>query len=68
VSVGEAIRAYTMGASRAAGREQAAGTIEPGKLADFTVLEADPFAVDPHAIRDVPVRATIVAGTVRWGG
>lgn len=68
VSVGDAVRAYTLGAARAAGREHAAGTIEPGKLADFTVLEADPFSVDPHEIRAVPVRATIVAGGVRWGG
>ena len=68
VSVGEAVRAYTLGAARAAGREGEAGTIEPGKLADFTVLEVDPFAVDPHEIRDVPVRATIVAGRLRWGG
>jgi predicted amidohydrolase YtcJ len=68
VSVEEAVRAYTLGAARAAGQENHVGTIEPGKLADFTVLEADPFAVDPHAIRDLPVRATIVAGSVRWGG
>jgi predicted amidohydrolase YtcJ len=66
VSVEEALRAYTLGAARAAGRESDAGTIEPGKLADLTVLEADPFAIDPHEIRSVPVRMTIVAGGVRW--
>jgi predicted amidohydrolase YtcJ len=66
VSVEEAVRAYTLGAARAAGRQDAAGTIEEGKLADFTVLEADPFAIDPHEIRNVPVRTTIVAGRVCW--
>ncbi len=63
----QAVRAYTLGAARAAGRGRDAGTIEPGRFADFTVLDADPFAVAPHEIRDVPVRATIVGGRLRWG-
>jgi predicted amidohydrolase YtcJ len=67
LSVLQAVRAYTLGAARAAGREARAGTVEPGKLADFTVLGADPFAVDPNEILGIPVRATIVAGSVRWG-
>jgi predicted amidohydrolase YtcJ len=67
LTVEEAVRAYTLGAARAAGREHDAGTIEPGKFADFTVLDADPFVVEPHEIRDVPVRATIVGGRLRWG-
>jgi hypothetical protein len=68
LTVEQAVRAFTLGAAHAAGREGDAGTIEPGRLADFTVLEADPFAIDPHEIRSVPVRATIVDGRVRWGG
>jgi hypothetical protein len=68
VSVAEAIRGYTAGAAAAAGRSADLGSIEPGKLADLTVLAADPFAVDPHEIRSIPVRATIVDGTVRRGG
>jgi hypothetical protein len=68
LSVEAAVRAYTLGAARAAGRDREAGTIEPGRLADFTVLGADPFVVDPHEIRSIPVRATIVGGRVRWGG
>lgn len=68
LSVEQAVRAYTLGAARAAGREGEAGTIEPGKLGDFTVLDADPFVVDPREILDIPVRATIIAGRVCWGG
>jgi predicted amidohydrolase YtcJ len=68
LTVAQAVRSYTVGAARAAGRERDAGTIETGKLADFTVLGADPFTMDPHEIRGIPVRATIVGGTVRWGG
>jgi hypothetical protein len=67
LTVEQAVHAFTLGAARAAGREGDMGTIEPGKLADFTVLEADPFTVEPHQIRSVPVRATIVDGRLRWG-
>ncbi|MCX7028570.1 MAG: amidohydrolase [Spirochaetes bacterium] len=67
LTVEQAVRSYTLGAARAAGRERETGTIEPGKFADFTVLGADPFVVEPHEIRDVPVRATIVGGRLRWG-
>ncbi len=33
-----------------------------GKLADLVVLGADPKAVDPMTIKDIPVERTIVGG------
>ncbi len=38
------------------------GSIEPGKHADFTVLEADPLEVEPESIRSIGVWGTIFAG------
>jgi len=36
----------------------------PGKLADMVVLDADPCQVEPEAIRDIRVVATLVGGKV----
>ena len=42
------------------------GTIEVGKLADFTVLSEDPTAVTPGRIAGLEVIATIIGGTLRY--
>ena len=38
------------------------GSIEPGKFADFAVLEQDPRDVAPEALKDVGVWGTISGG------
>ncbi len=62
ISVGEAVRGYTLGAAHAAGRERELGSIAPGKRADLTILEQDIFSIPPQEIRSVAVSATIIAG------
>lgn len=62
ITVAEALRAYTQGSARAAGRAQELGTLEPGQLADITVLGADPLTADPEVLPGIPVLATIVGG------
>jgi predicted amidohydrolase YtcJ len=58
----EGIRAFTINAAYASFEERLKGSIEPGKLADFAILEQDPRAVDPWAIRDIRVQRTIIGG------
>lgn len=41
----QALRAATITAAEALGKEDSLGTIEPGKLADLAILDADPLAV-----------------------
>jgi len=41
--VTEALRAYTRGAAYAGFDEDRLGTVEPGKCADFAVLDASPW-------------------------
>jgi predicted amidohydrolase YtcJ len=64
LSVQQAVRAYTVGAAYAAGREGELGSIAPGKLADLTVLDRDIFSIDPHEIRNTKVSATMVGGSL----
>lgn len=61
-SVQEALDSYTCAGAYASFEEGIKGKIEPGMLADFVVLGEDPFAVDPAAIKDIPVEMTVVGG------
>lgn len=60
----DAIRAYTQGAAHAVGTEQWQGTLEAGKVADFIVLDRDPFAIPARELLGVSVLATVVGGRV----
>ena len=62
LTVEQAVRAYTEGAAIAAGRQAELGRIAPGMRADFTVLDRDIFAIDPHEIREARAAASIVGG------
>jgi predicted amidohydrolase YtcJ len=44
--------------------ERELGSIAVGKLAHFTVLSEDPYAVDPERLNRIPVLGTVFAG--RW--
>lgn len=62
LKVEEAVWAYTAGAAYAGGEEKIKGTITPGKLADLVVLSQDIFSVNPMAILETEIMATIVGG------
>jgi predicted amidohydrolase YtcJ len=64
ISVEEALRAYTIGAAYASFEEHLKGSLEPGKLADFVILEEDITKIDPAAIRNVAVDMTVVGGKI----
>ncbi len=53
-----------MGAAYAECQESVKGSISAGKLADIVILAADPFAIEPAALRDLAVDMTIVGGKV----
>ena len=62
ISVDEALTAYTATNAYAGFEEGRAGTLTPGKRADFVILSADPRRVDPVAIRDIKVVETVIGG------
>lgn len=63
----EALRAYTIGPAYATGEEQAKGSLETGKFADFVVLSRDPFEEEPETLLETGVDATVVGGRVLFG-
>lgn len=65
ITVGQALRAVTWGGAYLLGAEGEIGSIRPGKKADFTALERDPFAVAPERICAIRVVGTVVGG-VAW--
>jgi predicted amidohydrolase YtcJ len=61
-----ALAAHTIAAARAAGTADRVGSLEPGKLADLTVLDTDPVAAAPKQLDDIAVTQTWVGGTLRY--
>jgi predicted amidohydrolase YtcJ len=64
LTLAEAIRGFTSDAAYAAFEEQSRGTIEPGKLADFTVVDGDLYAMPAADLYKAKVRYTIVGGKI----
>ena len=62
LTIDEAIAAYTSGAAYAEFSEREKGTLEPGKLADFVVLDRDLTKIAPVEILKTRVLRTIVGG------
>jgi predicted amidohydrolase YtcJ len=62
IPLSDALRMHTLGAAAAGFEERIKGSISPGKVADLVVLDQDPFAIDPDAIKDIQVTATILGG------
>jgi predicted amidohydrolase YtcJ len=64
----EAIRGFTADAAFAAFEESSRGTIEPGKLADLTIVEGDLYASPQAQLFASKVRYTVVGGEVAYAG
>jgi hypothetical protein len=70
ITMGQAVRGYTINAARRLFRDHELGSIEVGKLGDFVVLNLDPFKVPKERIwndarnapSDLQVEYTIVGG------
>jgi predicted amidohydrolase YtcJ len=58
----DALDLYTTQAAFAMHREGEIGSLEPGKLADFVVLDRNPLRTDPEQITDIQVLATVLDG------
>ena len=60
----EALRSYTIDAAFGAFEENLKGSIEPGKLADFTVFSKDIMTIPEEDILSAEIDMTIVDGKI----
>lgn len=66
ISVQQALLAYTAANAWIGFQDDRLGKLAPGYLADFTVLEADPFSIDPEKLATTRAVKTIVNGVERY--
>jgi predicted amidohydrolase YtcJ len=68
MTIKEAIKGFTIWAAYGAFQEDVLGSIEKGKLADFTVLDRDILEIEAKEIPKTKVLYTIVGGKIRYRG
>ena len=59
-----ALKTITIAAAYQYFEENTKGSLEPGKLADFVLLDKNPLKVESVAIKDIKVVETIKEGEV----
>lgn len=64
LTVDQALRAITIDAARVIGKDSEIGSIAPGKRADFTVIESNPYTVDPLKLGDIAIWGTVFGGAL----
>lgn len=66
LSVREALALYTRNGAYAGFEEKSKGSLEPGKLADFIVVDRDVLTVPSDQLKDVQVLMTFVGGELAY--
>jgi predicted amidohydrolase YtcJ len=64
IGIDQALRMITIDAAYTIGMDDKLGSITPGKLADFTILDQDPYTTPATEIKDIPVWGTVVGGII----
>ena len=65
-TVQEALDSFTIHGAEASFEESYKGKIQAGYLADFVILEADPFGTDPDHLKDIRILETYLGGKQVW--
>lgn len=62
LSLSEALKAFTIDAAYSGQQETKIGSLEPGKWADFILIDQDIFKMEPKDIWKIKVNKTFIAG------
>ncbi len=62
IGVDDALRAITIESAYSWQKENELGSIAPGKIANFTILEQDPYEVEHLKLKDIPIWGTVFEG------
>jgi hypothetical protein len=66
LTVRQALALYTRNGAYIGFEEESKGSLEPGKLADFIVVDRDVFSVPVDELKDVRVLKTFVGGELGY--
>ncbi|MEO6199000.1 MAG: amidohydrolase family protein, partial [Sphingomicrobium sp.] len=66
ITLGQAIHAFTRSAAYAGFAEANMGALDPGKWADFIIIDRDPTKIDAQALARTKVLETWIAGEQAW--
>src|SRR5262249_3441591 len=66
MSPAQAVLSFTRGGAYASFRENEAGQIKPGYVADFTVLDKDPLSASEDDLTSAQVMLTMIGGNVEF--
>jgi len=58
----DALKSITINAAYQYFEEKTKGSLEPGKLADFVILDKNPLKVEPMTIKEIQVVETVKEG------
>ncbi|MGH2618249.1 MAG: amidohydrolase, partial [Thermomicrobiales bacterium] len=66
LTLDEALRAHTIDAATAIGMDDRVGSLQPGKLADITIVDGNLAATDPERVGSLDMWLTMLDGEVAW--
>ncbi len=64
ISVYDAMKGITITAAHTFEMDREIGSIKVGKEATFTILEQNPFKIDPVKIKDIPITGVVYKGRI----
>jgi predicted amidohydrolase YtcJ len=67
ISLKQAVELYTINSARQRYEADRLGTLEPGKLADFVVIDRNIFEAPITSVHDTKVLMTVIAGQIVYG-
>lgn len=66
LSLAKSIDSYTQQGAKAIFREKITGSLEAGKLADFIVIDKNPFKLAPNIVSEIKILSTYKEGKLLW--